>query len=95
MFNIFMLALVILASASAYENEEKPVDYELTPSLSDNHLQKRFFFNSADEYFFKYLKNQQMQMERQKLLLGLEKEMQIMKQFARDKSPKKIKKTNL
>ena len=90
---IFVLSFVILACAHGYELAEMPAkddDEPTTPHSSENHLQKRFFFYSADEYL-KFLKNQQIQVERQKILNEIEREMQAIKQIAKERFQKKLK----
>lgn len=84
-----MLVVFMVILVNAYEQAETTANDGEASAMNESHMQKRFFFNSADEYFFKYLKSQQKQKEREQLLLGLEKKLQIMKMMAQQRSSRK------
>jgi hypothetical protein len=82
MLKIIILALLILANAGLYKAQ----------ALTKNSLQKRFFFFSADEYLFKNERERriQQQLERERLIHVIRKELKRIKQLILQKSIEKF-----
>jgi hypothetical protein len=76
---VFILILIgLLSNGKCYEHQKLSKEY----MPNEKYLQKRFFFNSANEYLFEYLKEEKRQQERKKLMQEIQSEIKRLKKLA-------------